>query len=414
MLVIRFLGVLILFFTDVLLGNLLGAGGFGEFSQIRATVLILSSVAIFGLDNYLIREVTILVQKGSSGAIRSLLWSANRFVSTISIAITAILILVVVFVGFLDDSETRIIFIVGALMIPAIVLTRTICAELRGFHLVLSAQFVEHAIAPSLLIMGVLGWWHFGFLLDSLTAVSIAVFSAFMAFFVSWVTLKYISNRVTNSEQQQQKAWSLWKVSIPFAVIAFTQIANAKSDILLIGIIRNDSESGIYAAASNVSSLLTFALIAMNVALAPLLVKLKETHSIEKVQGLITKVSRLGFLLSIPLFIVVFVYASTIISIYGEEFSSASIPLRILVVGQLANVSCGPVILLMMMLDLEKKAAVGSGMSLLLHIALSLLLIPSYGVVGATIATAITVCFLNVFMTILLIKNRHINPTPLF
>jgi O-antigen/teichoic acid export membrane protein len=299
-------------------------------------------------------------------------------------------------------------------MIPAIVLTRVIGAELRGFQHILSAQFLEHTIAPSLLITGVVFVWYFNFHMDSLTAISIAVISALFAVILSWMTLKKVTHSMVKNKQRQQKSPDLWRVSIPFAVIAFAQIANAKSDILLLGVIRNDSESGIYTAATNVSDLLTFALIAMNIALAPLLVKLKETHSIDSVQILVTKVSRLGLLLSAPLFIITFLYSSNIVSIYGSEFESASTPLRVLVLGQIANISCGPVILLMMMLGLEKKAAYGSGISLILHVLLSLLLIPNYGVLGATVATGLTVCFLNIYMTISLTKNTRINPTPFY
>lgn len=410
-LAIRVIGIAALFCSDVFLGLLLGTNGFGEFSQIRAIILILGSIAMMGLDNYLIRETALLIERKSYAALVGVLGNASRVLFSLATGICLAIVCGVLLASVIQEGGAKTILIVGAAMLPALVITKTYASILRGAHRVIAGQALEHLISPLLTILAITFLWWLDISLHPTAAILIICTAMWASAFLARFTLRRTTKELLLTGQPDRIS-GLWKTSIPFAVIAIAQVSHSKLDILLLGFFKSEAESGIYTAAAGVSNLLVFALIAINIALAPVLASLQETHASLYIQNIVTKVARVGVVVAGPLIALSFIYSEEIISVYGYEFSHGSFPLKILVLGQLANIMCGPVILLMMMLGHEKKAAFAAAYSLGLHVLLSVLVIPSHGVVGAAAATAATACFLNIYMTILLIKNTGVDPTP--
>ncbi|MFG0262407.1 MAG: polysaccharide biosynthesis C-terminal domain-containing protein, partial [Novipirellula sp. JB048] len=104
-----------------------------------------------------------------------------------------------------------------------------------------------------------------------------------------------------------------------------------------------------------------------------------------------------------------FLFASTILSTFGEAFQSGAILLRILVIGQFVNAATGSVGYLLMMSGNERDYRNATLFSAVSCIALSLVLVPSMGPVGAAIVTAGTLSITNLLAAIIVYQRFGIN-----
>ncbi|NJM87069.1 MAG: hypothetical protein HC847_07645, partial [Hydrococcus sp. RU_2_2] len=87
-----------------------------------------------------------------------------------------------------------------------------------------------------------------------------------------------------------------------------------------------------------------------------------------------------------------------ILGLFGSEFRESYFLLLIHLFGQLVNAMAGPVALLLNMTGYHNDATKVLAVSATLNIILNAILIPSYGSVGASVATVISTTLWNVAM----------------
>ncbi|MFT5718160.1 MAG: O-antigen/teichoic acid export membrane protein, partial [Oleiphilaceae bacterium] len=84
-----------------------------------------------------------------------------------------------------------------------------------------------------------------------------------------------------------------------------------------------------------------------------------------------------------------------LMSFFGEEFRVASTALVILALGQFVNIATGSVGYLLSMTGLERKVRDNAFFSAIIGVTLGFVLIPIYGLLGASVATAIAIASQN-------------------
>ena len=156
---------------------------------------------------------------------------------------------------------------------------------------------------------------------------------------------------------------------------------------------------GIYKTCTNISMLAATLLVALNTTVQPKLTQLYTQKNFEEVQRIATKSSKLIFLLSIPVFIILFFFSKQVMWLYGNEFMKGALSLSILTTGQILNTLCGPVAQLLNATGYHKQFRNISIIGVVVNIIVNLFLIPRYGIVGAAIANAISMIVWNIVGT---------------
>tara|TARA_Y100000590_G_C15472674_1_gene920815 strand:- start:424 stop:951 length:528 start_codon:yes stop_codon:yes gene_type:complete len=162
---------------------------------------------------------------------------------------------------------------------------------------------------------------------------------------------------------------------------------------------------GYYSAVVNISFIISFGLNATNKILAPKLSEYYNNNNMDLFQKNLTLTARIGFFISILLFIPILMFPKYLLSIYGDNFSQFSNILIILSFGHLINSFCGPVGLSMTMTGNEKIVGFCVFFALLVNIILSFVLIPLFGPFGLAIANCIGIILWNVIL-VFYVKNR--------
>jgi O-antigen/teichoic acid export membrane protein len=183
------------------------------------------------------------------------------------------------------------------------------------------------------------------------------------------------------------------------------------TDIIMLGAIRGPDEAGIYSAASRISDLVVFALMAINTILAPMISELYSTGKNKELQRIVTLAAWAIFAFTLMFSIILVVFGKFALSLFGAEFVVTYVPLLILLCGQIVNALAGSVGLIMTMTGHQNQAGAIVAVSAVINIILNALLIPLMGLAGAAISTAFTMVLWNLTMLVYVLRKLGINPT---
>jgi O-antigen/teichoic acid export membrane protein len=168
-------------------------------------------------------------------------------------------------------------------------------------------------------------------------------------------------------------------------------------DRVYVGMLAPARDLGIYQAASQTAVVFTLVLAPFNAIFAPMIPKLYHSKDLARLGEIFTVSTKWVIYLSMPIFLVIYFFPKEIMTgVFGAEYVSGAGPLVILAAGQVLALAGGVVGILLIMTGNQRIWMVLSGSSLLLHAAFSLILIPSYGLVGAASATASSLVVISV------------------
>jgi O-antigen/teichoic acid export membrane protein len=204
------------------------------------------------------------------------------------------------------------------------------------------------------------------------------------------------------------------KSAIPFGLSAAMTLVNGQTDVIVLGMYRDDAEIGVYRVAVQMATMVIFGLQVVNLIQGPHIAHLYALKDMKRLQTLVTRSSQGILLLTIPIVLLVVLFGRPIIRIaFGAEYEGAYVPLVILCVGQLVNASMGSVGSLLNMTgherDTTRSIFVGACVNILLNFALT----PVWGMRGAAIATASTLIVWNMIMWRLVYRRTGIQASAL-
>ncbi len=226
-----------------------------------------------------------------------------------------------------------------------------------------------------------------------LGAILALLLSTAIAFIVAVVDVKRLYPEVTAVKKHQHDIrGDLLRFSTPVALAAVLSIASSSTDRYLLGALRSVAEVGIYQAAAQSSVLFTMILASFNAIFMPMIADLEAAGDRTRLQTLYGVSTKWGLYVSLPFFVVMVLMPAEILSfVFGGPYTEGKVVMVILALGQLVNLSTGAVGLLLIMNGRTARWNQISAAMLISNIALGLALIPTMGMLGASIATSMAV-----------------------
>lgn len=192
--------------------------------------------------------------------------------------------------------------------------------------------------------------------------------------------------------------YALWAVSAMIVIVDF-------SGPVIAGAFADAADVAVLAVALRTANLINFILIGVDFVVAPKFAKYWANGDTAAIRNLALKSTACMYIGAVPLFVVISVFPSQIMSLFGSEFSRGGTLLVILAFSQFFNVITGSVNPLLAMCGFEhdlRRIVLTSG---LLSVVLSVLLTRAYGVQGAAIATASALAVQNLY-AVWMVKKR--------
>jgi O-antigen/teichoic acid export membrane protein len=391
------------FIFDLFLARSFGAEGAGIFYLSLSVLSIASLLSRLGLERSVIRFLSPLVNTEMWPQARGLMKTVMLFTSAAAGLMSVVLYMIapILAENVFSDVMLTTYFRVFALAVLPFSLMYLSAGILKGMKLVKESLVVERVVVylGGILSIFTLGM-HFG-LVGVLWGFTL---SSCLAFLVGRVFIRQGMPKKLHFSVPFHKG-RLFASSFPLLLVAFSNLLFGQVNVLALGALSSVGNVGLFNIALKVSMVMGLTLVGINSISAA---KISELYSAgTDLKSLAGKIAALGFLLSVPVFILMISLPKFVLSLFGGDFIAASTALIILAVGQLLNVTTGSAGTILGMTGHEKTLAVIIGCSTLINALLSVFLIPAFGIVGASIAVALSMAASNI--TQLFFVKKYLN-----
>jgi O-antigen/teichoic acid export membrane protein len=179
--------------------------------------------------------------------------------------------------------------------------------------------------------------------------------------------------------------------------IGFLEFSMAQADKVLIGFYLDARELGIYAVAAALVAFVPIMLQTVNQIFSPTIADLHARQQRELLGRIFRSLTKWILGLTLPLAAVMIIFAPALMRIFGHDFEGGWPILAIGTLGQLVNCGVGSVGYLLLMSGNQLSLIRIQAVTACLMVALSLVLIPRWGITGAAVASAVTNVVANVW-----------------
>jgi O-antigen/teichoic acid export membrane protein len=387
---------------QIIVARKLGPAGFGVLALALAIASFLAEGADLGLDYGVLRFGGIARSNGEPGVLRTIVGRSLRGTLLVGgvagIALAAASTLVA---ALFNKPELAPVLIPMALTAPFTASTEVARAALRTLGRAARPVASSSLIGPGL----------------RLVAAVVALTIAPSATAVAW---GYLTSEVLLFAATSLMLWQLLpandgsdfsnrrllRFSLPMSLNRMLLYSNNQTEILFLGFFGTSADTGIFGVARRLSLLVGSALLtAFSVLFDPLVSGLHHAGRTRDLDAIFKTTTRWMFTLALPLCLSEMIFAKDIMHVFGQAFEKGAPVLAILAAGQLINVGTGITSNLQAMAGYAKITLFNSLLFLGLSVVLDLLLIPTFGIVGAAIANSTAVVTVNL-LRLVQIKRR--------
>ncbi len=384
----------VVFFMTIAVTQTMGAEQAGLF---LLAVAILGAGSVFfrlGLDDVVLRLLSTNKGHDTSKQIMStgLLWII-LVSSPISLLVSFYSYEIATLVFSKPDFAP--ILEVSVLALPVMALTMLLAVGFQSFHRVIVTTFFQNLGHISLfLILFTIYQLFIPTSINATNAMSLYLLSAMLVLLIA----AYMWHKQVNGHWNKPAIVNpvMWRASSNLWMATSMMLAVQWSGVLIAGAFVSSSEIAHLSAAQRTASLTSFVLMVVNMVVAPRYAQLWSEGKLADIKQLAKWSTRGMILLALPIVMLMILFSTAIMSIFGEGFEQSAILLIIISAGQFINVASGSVGYLLNMSGHEKDFRRVTFFAGPLTIILSYILIQQYGVLGAAIATAVGLAVQNI------------------
>lgn len=408
-LIIQTLGSGANYLTQVLLARWMGATEYGKYDYVITLSTILGFLAGLGLSSAILRFISEYTVKQDWARLRGVVWGS--WWQTVIAGIVLATIAAFLVPHLLTDRTLQLPLLVGIWLIPLQALMKLQLEMLRAVRRIAHAYAPSLILYPLLVLLAAFFWVERGQPLTSVWAIGMSLLVLLVLLAMQfWVFQRGLVPEVNQVRPVYAlRQWLL--VSLPLLFIDGSFLVLNQTDTLMIAAFQGVKEVGIYGAAFKTAGWVSFILMSVNAIAAPMFAALHAQGDRLELQRLVSTIARWMFYPALLVAIGLFIFAEPVLHLFGAEFVSAKWAMGVLCLGQLVNVGAGSVGYLLIMTGHHNQCAFVVGCSALMNVGLNLIGIPTLGILGAALATAVSMAVWNIWLNRLVVKYLGVNPS---
>jgi O-antigen/teichoic acid export membrane protein len=390
-LAVRLAGAVLAYAAQVIAARYLGQDGFGIYALALVWLTILGHLSTLGTNQSITRYVAQALATGDEAAVRGFVRFGIVFVIGAGGLIGGVGVAVLTIAPGLVDSAYLWPLFLAALAVPLIGLQDNLESIARAFDRpilgIAPAYLVRHGAAIALFgglaLSGVAG--------TPTLAVAAALAAVGIGIAIQGVLLiAAIRRRVPPGPRRYEiRRWLA--TALPVAFVDGIEILMLNADVLLVGLFQPPHMVAAYFAATRLTQILDYARYAMSAANAQRFAAYAATDRMADLRRLAALTTVATVALTAFGAIVVIAAAEPLLALFGPDFTVAAGIVPILAAGMVVGTVFGPGEDVLTMLGEERSCAAVFAGALVLCLILNVSLIPTFGLAGAALATALTI-----------------------
>ena len=396
-LVVRIAGVGTGFLVTLFTSRYFGADALGVVSICMAILSIACVISKLGLDIALLRDVSAFEVLEDYAFIKSIYLRAIKIIIPFSLLVTLVLYLSADWMAtyFFHKSYMANVFRINAIFNVPLVLVSFHSECLRGLKKISAYSFyattAASTLAVLLLITAIIGI-KFQLIPDDITTMKFlpvgiqfaAILLAAVMAVLSWF---YYSRILKQRKKNDGAAPGLLRTSLPIYTSTLMQLVMSWAPVLILGAFWPEASAGIFNAMVRISVVTNIAILAVNSLSTPRFAVAFAGRNFEALRSQVRESTRLIFFASLPIFAALCIFPGTVLSVFGKDFPGNEWSLELLLAGQFIAVFCGLPTQVLTMTNQQYALCNIAVFSAIVNVGSCYMLIPRYGIQGASLAT---------------------------
>jgi O-antigen/teichoic acid export membrane protein len=385
--VIRVISAAIAFVSQVLLARWMGGFEYGIFVLVWTAMVIVGSIACFGFHTSVIRFIPEYRDKGMLSELRGVLLTSRLLVLLLSTGLALVAMAAVWLASDRIEPYYVLPFILGLFCVPMIALSDLLQGVARAYSWGISALAPTYITRPVLILAFMAGAIALGYPPTAEVAIWSAILGTYVTTIVQLVeTTADVDAKLPSGPRTiHLRTWIM--VSLPIFLIEGFSFLLTNADVLMVGFFLPPDEVGIYFATVKTLALVHFVYFAVKAGVAQRYSQFAHGDR-ERLAEFARETVSWTFWPSLLMGVAVLLIGDFMLQLFGPGFEAGYPLLFPLVFGVVARAAVGPSESLLTMSDHQNICAVIYAVTLVVNVALSLFLIPRFGLWGAAFANA--------------------------
>jgi O-antigen/teichoic acid export membrane protein len=394
--------------TSLMLARMLSPAGMGAYTEVVAWALLIGGLCQAGWVPFLIREIAVRRSAGRSDQIRGLATSSTWIVTAIgAVGGMAFMLWVRLDAGYAAKEELRLFTVPLVLAISVSAIWQ---AQVRALGRPLWGQVADYLVRPTSQII-LLACLAAGVIAQPSVpaALTVLLLSSIAGVAVAYLLQRRAIRDLPAGERPEPLGMLLNKSMLLNTLIAWASTLNAQIGIILLAQTAPASDVAQFRVAQQLSILMSTGLIVSATLYAPRLSELVQLGRIDELRRISRRICAVSLAFALPIALVYFLMpGATLRLAFGNYYSTATLSLTCLTVGQLVNAAFGAVTPLAIATRNERGALLVHVISVSVNLVLCLALVPQLGALGAAIGASASLISWNLLLFILLWKRTGI------
>lgn len=385
-------GLALGFASQLLLARWLGADEYGVYAWAMAWAMVLGRTTGAGMPVTLLRFGPWYRQEHELGLFAGLVRWARRSAMAMG-ACAAVIGGSIVLVAIDAADPARVSMVLAMVLVPVLALGEVHEGLSRAVALPITALAPRLIARPALVIAGlaILA------IIAPLSAV-VAMVWTLVAFGVA-TAWQWLRVRRTVPSDGAKYATAQWrKVAVPVIAVTALQTVVARADVLIIGSALPMTDVAVYEAAARTAMLISAVHVAVNTLAASSFSALYAAGDTRRLGLTARAVTRLIFWPTLAVAAGMLVLAGPLLGLFGEGYAAGRPVLMILGMGHVVSAATGSVGYLLSVTGFQNDTVRILAVSAVVGVGLNLVVVPRFGLVGASVVTTLTTVMWNVLM----------------
>jgi O-antigen/teichoic acid export membrane protein len=394
----------------VIVARYFGPEVYGLFALALTITSFFITIAAFGFGDGLIRFLPMLRAKGKTDEIRYLIKKTEKFylVSGIIASIVLIFLADIISVQVFHNASLSPLLKIMAAGILFSLFANVFLIIIRSFEEIGWYSFIFNIFQNIVRVLVLIILLLIGLKSNGNLVIWAFVAGTIMALIFSYIVCKYKIKQIFGAyakKDYSNLSRDFFNYSWPTIFYGIISLIFYWIDTFSLGIYKSAVEVGLYNAAVPIALLMAFVPELFMQMFFPLINKEYSNKNHKLIEQLSKQVVKWIFVVSLPIFILIFLYPGAALNIlFGPQYLAAENALRLLLIGALISALCVVSNNLLSMLGKSKTILLAISAAALANFILNSILVPipsilmfdnSTGMIGASLATLISIVLLN-------------------
>ena len=403
---LRFGGLMSGYLLTLIIANLFGADGLGDYVLSITVLRLFTLLSKLGLDT---TSIKFIASFASQNKWTSIFKFRNKVVFILifsSIFFSFLMYTLSQPIADLINAQVKYIKLNSFFILPMSFFMLHY-QSLRGLKRIAEFSFFYRMSQSLFTVVSVLIIYYF--IQDNEVPIYAYLVSLLLVSVLAFLSFRYNLNKKSygkeSAEMQILKYSQILKISIPLMFAQSVQFIMAWTDKLMLGSMTTIVDVGVYHTAFKLSMFAAVALMSVNSIASPKFAEMFAKKDFLGLKKVVHQSTKMIFWSSFPLVIVFFMFPDFLLGLFGEEFKVGVTAFIFLSCGRLISSFSGSVGNILQMTGNQNIYAIILLIGAILNVVLNLILIPLYGINGAAIASMSSLIVWNLSM-VLVVKQK--------